>query len=81
MDLKSRIERSNCLIMCKQSNVSLSEKNPVMKKISYKKMHILFDFSFLPLIENHLFSCVQIIIFFEEFEIRIFFFFKALYLN
>jgi len=37
-------------------------------------MHALFDFSFLSLIENHLFSCGQIIIHFEEFEVRIFFF-------
>jgi len=44
-----------------------------MKKIFYKKCVLLFDFSFLPLIENHLFSRAQIIIFFEEFEVPIFF--------
>jgi len=37
---------------------------------------LLFDFSFLSFIENHLFLCVQIIIFFEEFEVPVYSFSK-----
>jgi len=35
---------------------------------------LLFDFSFLPFIEDHLFSCAQIIILFEKFRVPVFFF-------
>jgi len=67
--------------MNEQSYVkSFEEESYVEEDFVLKKCMLLFIF-FLLLIENHLFSCGQIIIFFEEFGVSVFFFFKALYLN
>jgi len=44
-----------------------------MKILYKKKCVLLFDFNFMSLIENHLFSYTQIIILFKEFDIPFFF--------
>jgi len=72
MNLKIRIEVSNCFIMSEQNNIESFGEESCNEEVLYKKI-LVFDFSFLPLIENHLFSCAQIIILFEEFGVPYFF--------
>jgi len=52
MDVKSRIEASNCLIMNKQSNAECFEES--CDKDFVLKNACFIRFSFLPFIENHL---------------------------
>jgi len=73
MDLKSRIEASNCLIMSKQSNIESLSKNSVMKILYTKNMCFYLIFLFAPYWKSFIFMCQNIYTFWKIWSSRIFF--------